>query len=255
MDLQLAGKRAVVIGGTRGIGLAIVEALAVESAHVSLCARNADAVDAAVAKVRTTGGSVDGASVDVTDAGALENWVSSLAADGGIDLAILCVSALATGATPADWDRAIDIDLRASVRAIDLLIPHLEASAGRNGDAAIVQISTTAVAETVFTAAYGPVKAAVAHYCKSKSRELAARKVRINTVSPGMVYFEGGTWHQVEQAAPERFQFALGRNPAGRMASPAEVAAAAVFLASPRSSFTTGANLTIDGGLTQSVHF
>lgn len=255
MDLQLTGKRAVVIGGTRGIGLAVVEALVAEGAHVALCARNGDDVNAVVARLRGASASVEGASVDVTDREALNAWLGEVAAQGGIDVALLCASAQVTGTTPEDWETAINVDLRGSVNAIEGVLPHLEAAAGRNGDAAIVHVSTTAVAETVFTAPYGPMKAAVAHFCKSKAREVAAKKVRLNTVSPGMVYFEGGTWQKVEQFAPERFQFALGRNPTGRMATPAEVAAAVVFLASPRSSFTTGANLTVDGGLTQSVHF
>ncbi|HKY81474.1 MAG TPA: SDR family oxidoreductase, partial [Sphingobium sp.] len=115
--------------------------------------------------------------------------------------------------------------------------------------------STTAVSETVVTSAYGPAKSAVAHYCKALARELGSRKVRINTVSPGMVYFEGSAWQKVEQAFPERFAIAIGRNPTGRMGSPLEVADAALFLASPRSSYTTGANLIVDGALTQTVHF
>jgi 3-oxoacyl-[acyl-carrier protein] reductase len=95
----------------------------------------------------------------------------------------------------------------------------------------------------------------MANFCKLKARELAAKKVRVNTVSPGLVYFEGGIWHKLETLLPERYAQAIGRSPSGRMATPEEVANAAVFLASPRSSFTTGATLTVDGGLTLGVQF
>lgn len=255
MDLQLKDKHALVFGGSRGIGLAIVEALVAEGARVSFCARDAGQVDAVVSRLQGKGGNVHGAAVDFADRNATAGWIAVRAEAGGIDVAMLCASALVLGATPDDWAKAINVDIDGTVSAIQALRPHLEASAGRNGDAAIVQISTTAVTETVVTSAYGPAKAAIAHYCKALARELGAKKVRINTVAPGMVYFEGGTWNKVEHAFPDRFAVAIGRNPTGRMGTPQEVAAAAVFLASPRSSFTTGANLIVDGALTQKVHF
>jgi 3-oxoacyl-[acyl-carrier protein] reductase len=74
-------------------------------------------------------------------------------------------------------------------------------------------------------------------------------------VSPGTVYFKGGVWNMVEQNTPERYQQALARNPTGRMATPQEIANAAVFLASPASSFTTGSNLIVDGAISNRVNF
>ncbi|HKT74073.1 MAG TPA: SDR family oxidoreductase [Steroidobacteraceae bacterium] len=255
MDLQFRDKHALVFGGSRGIGLAIVEALVAEGARVSFCARNSDQVTSVVSRLLAAGGDVHGAVVDFSDRAATQRWIAARAEAGGIDVAMLCVSSLVMGATGNDWEKAVATDIDGTVNAIQALRPHLERSAGHKGDAAIVQISTTAVCETVVTSAYGPAKAAVAHYCKALARELGAKKVRINTVAPGMVYFEGGVWHKVEKAAPDRFAIAIGRNPTGRMATPKEVAAAAVFLASPRSSYTSGANLVIDGALTQTVHF
>src|SRR5438309_6767372 len=82
-----------------------------------------------------------------------------------------------------------------------------------------------------------------------------ARKIRANVVSPGTVYFKGGIWNMVEQNMPKRYQDALARNPTGRMATPQEIANAAVFLASPASSFTTGSNLVVDGAISNRVNF
>jgi 3-oxoacyl-[acyl-carrier protein] reductase len=100
---------------------------------------------------------------------------------------------------------------------------------------------------------YSAVKAALIPYVKNLARDLAARNVRANLVSPGTIYFEGGVWNVVEKSMPDFFKGALGRNPMGRMGTPAEVANAAVFLASPRASFITGANLVCDGAITQRV--
>ncbi|HKY82545.1 MAG TPA: SDR family oxidoreductase [Sphingobium sp.] len=255
MDLKLENRHALVFGGSRGIGLAIVEALVAEGARVSFCARDPEQVASVVNRLRDSGTDIAGAVVDFSDQAATADWIAGRAEAGGVDIAMLCVSSLVLGATPNDWDKAVATDINGTVAAIQALRPHLEEAASRHGDAAIVQISTTAVSETVMTSAYGPAKAAVAHYCKALARELGAKKVRLNTVSPGMVYFEGSTWHKVEQAFPDRYAIAIGRNPTGRMGSPQEVADAALFLASPRSSYTTGANLIVDGALTQTVHF
>jgi len=102
---------------------------------------------------------------------------------------------------------------------------------------------------------YASVKAALAPYVKALARNFAAKGVRANMVSPGNVYFKGGVWNAVEQQNPELFRTMLSRNPMGRMGTPAEVADAVVFLASPRASFITGTNLIIDGALTQRVQF
>lgn len=255
MDLQLSGKRVAVFGGSRGIGLAIVEAFVNESAHVAICARDGAEIDKVLSRLAGDGASVEGRSVDVTDKAAVAEWIASLEQGGGIDAAVMCVSALATGASEDDWKRSVEVDLLASVAIIAALTPALERGAQRHGDAALVYISTTVAREAVNLSPYGPVKSAMANYCKLTARELAAKKVRVNIVSPGMVYFEGGIWHKVEQLMPDRYAMAIGRSPTGRMAAPGEIADTVVFLASPRSSFTTGANVSIDGALTLGVQF
>ena len=116
-------------------------------------------------------------------------------------------------------------------------------------------ISSISAAETQNAQAYGAIKAAMIHYAKGLAKECARSKVRVNVVSPGTIYFKGGVWHNVEQMAPQMYEATLKRNPMGRMGTPQEIANAAVFLASPVSSFTTGANLIVDGAMTSRVNY
>jgi 3-oxoacyl-[acyl-carrier protein] reductase len=134
-------------------------------------------------------------------------------------------------------------------------MPHLEAAAAQHGDAAITIISSVSAAETQTANAYGALKAAQIHFAKGLAKEKARLHVRVNVVSPGTVYFKGGVWHQIEQGMPELFKTTMARNPTGRMATPQEIANAAVFLGSPVSAFTTGINLVVDGAITGRVNF
>ena len=251
MDLGLDGLKALVTGGTRGIGRAIVERLAAEGAEVALCARDAAAVSALVDGLGD--GRAHGAAVDVADAEALKAWVEEAAqAMGGLDIVIPNVSALGGALGEEGWRRGFDIDIMGTVRTIDAAMPWLEKSAA----AAIVVISSTAALEEFFgVRPYASVKAALVNHTSILASNLAPKGIRANTVSPGTIYFEDGTWGQREREAPDVFRIALERNPMGRMGRPEEVANAAVFLASPAASFITGANLVVDGGLTKRVQY
>ena len=253
MDLGLRGKRAIVTGGTRGIGRAIVELLADEGCDVALCARGRAGVDEAVAAVAGKGVKAHGGVVDVADTPALRRWVGEAAARlGGLDISVANVSALAQAMDEDSWRRSLEIDMMGTVAGIEAALPFLEKSAA----GAIVVIGTTGAVEIAGAPRpYASVKAALVPYVKALARNLAAKRVRANMVSPGNVYFKGGVWNAVEQQNPELFQTMLSRNPMGRMGTPAEVADAVVFLASPRASFITGTNLIIDGALTQRVQF
>ena len=110
-------------------------------------------------------------------------------------------------------------------------------------------------AETQTANAYGALKAAQIHFAKGLAKEKAKLHVRINVVPPGTVYFKVGVWHQVEQGVPELFKTTMARDPTGRMATPQEIANAAVFLASPASAFTTGIQLVVEGAITGRVNF
>ena len=256
MDLQLKGKRAVVLGGTRGIGRAIAERFAAEGADVAICARNAEQVEEATAALKKIGVRVTGAPVDIANGAALKAWVESVAQTcGGIDMLVSNASALTMGAHPEAWESLLKIDVLGAVNAFEAARPHLEKSASEHGDASAVFISSVSAAETQAGNAYGAIKAALIHYAKGLAREYAKRKVRVNVVSPGTIYFKGGVWHMIEQNMPDRYSAAMKSNPTGRMGTPQEIANATVFLSSPLSSFTTGANLIVDGAITQRVNF
>jgi 3-oxoacyl-[acyl-carrier protein] reductase len=257
MDLGLRGRNAVVLGGTRGIGRAIAGTLAGEGAGVAVCARNADQVVNAVAELKTLSGArATGASVDITDGAALKSWIANVAKEfGGIDMLFSNAGAMAQGGDPASWEQNFRLDVLGAVNAFEAARPFLEASSEKTGDAAFVIISSVSAAQADTASSYGPVKAALIHMAKGLARQYARKKIRVNVVSPGTVYFKGGIWSMVEQNTPERYQQALARNPTGRMATPQEIANAAVFLASPASSFTTGSNLIVDGAISNRVNF
>ena len=256
MDLHLKGKKALILGGTRGIGRAIADTLAAEGADVGICARNADQVSEAVAALRGTGVNATGASVDITDGGALTGWIEAAAKElGGIDILVSNAGAIAMGNAIEAWEQNFRLDMLGAVRAFDAAVPFLKEAAEKNGDAAFVIISSVSAAETDSAAAYGPIKAALIHFAKGLAREYAKTGIRTNVVSPGTVYFKGGGWEMVEKNMPDMFKGAIARNPTGRMATPQEIANAAVFLASPASSFTTGVNLLVDGAISRRVNF
>ncbi len=254
MDLGLNGKRAIVTGGTRGIGRAIAEALANDGCAVAVCARKADEVAQAVAAMRAScAGKVTGGAADVADAAALGAWITSAAAEmGGIDIVIANVSALSAAPGEESWRLALEVDMLGTLRTVEAAMPYLEQS----DCASIVAISSTAALEAFGGARpYNALKAAVINYMSNLATQLAPKNIRANTVSPGTIYFDDGVWGKRKQEAPASYAAALAQNPMGRMGTPAEVAKAVAFIASPAASFITGANLVVDGGFTRRVQY
>ncbi len=254
MDLQLKGLRALVTGGTKGIGRAVVEGLVAEGASVAFCARTESDVTAAVEELRNGGATVVGTAVDIGDGPALIQWVNDSAAElGGIDIVVANVSALAIGIEGEEpWKQSFEVDMMGTVRMVDAAMPFLDQSQAPS----IVTVSSVSAREIDFAAGpYGTFKAAIVHYTQGLAFQLAGKGIRANTVSPGNTYFPGGVWESVESGNPQLFADSLALNPTGRMARPDEIARGVVFLASPAASFVSGTNLVIDGALTRGVQF
>ena len=254
MDLGLKGLRALVTGGTRGIGRSIVETLADEGAAVAFCARTgADVARAAQEVTARGGGVVTGSCVDVSDGAAVTQWVTDAATElGGLDIVVANVSALAIPDEEANWQASFNVDMMGTVHLVTAAMPYLE----RSPAPSIVTISSVSGREVDFASGpYGTMKAAIIHYTQGLAFQLAAQGIRANSLSPGNTYFPGGVWENIEQNNPELFATAMGLNPTGRMGLPEEIGRATAFLASPAASRITGANLLVDGGLTRGVQF
>ena len=251
MDLGLKGLRALVTGGTKGIGRRCADILADEGASVSVCARDAAGVEAAVAALKGKGVAAFGSALDVADKAALEAWVvASAEALGGIDIVIGNVSALAVGDDEESWAKEFATDMMHSVRLVNAAMPWLEKSKAPS----ITLISSVSGREVDFTGpGYAVMKTAVVRYAQDLAFKLAPKMIRANTVSPGNTYFDGGIWQTIEKGMPELFASTLKANPTGKFGTPAEVANAVVFLSSPAASRISGTNLVVDGALTVAV--
>jgi 3-oxoacyl-[acyl-carrier protein] reductase len=252
MDLKLAGQRALITGGTKGIGRAIADTLAAEGCHVSICARNAADVTQAVAALTAKGVRAFGQAFDVGDGEALAGWVKASAeALGGIDIAVANVS---SGNAPgeAGWRANFEHDVLGTVRLVSASLPFLEKS--KNGN--VIVISTTAALEKFISAgAYNAMKAALLNYSGALSQDLAPKGIRVNAVSPGPIMVEGGSWDRVRTHMKPFYESTLAQIPLGRMGTADEVAATVAMLVSPRCGFTTGTNVVVDGGITKRIQY
>ena len=257
MDLKLRGRKAIVTGGSRGIGLRIAQQFADEGVDVAICARSQDGIDTALVDLKSRGVRAFGDSLDVTDVTRYAGWLESAVARlGGVDIFVHNVTASPSTPGIAGWELNYRTDLLAAVLGVDTLTPHLLQSTG----AAIVFIaSISGVMSKVLPApgaySYGALKAALIAYGAQISKDLAKDGIRVNMVSPGPIYFDGGPWDRVQQKAPQLMEAARQACVIGRLGEPDDIANAVMFLASSCSGFTIGQNLQVDGGYMQHVAF
>lgn len=254
MDLSLRGKRALITGGTKGIGRAIAETFADEGAAVAVCARDAADVANTVAELSSRGVQAVGEAIDVTDAVPYMEWIDRAATElGGLDVFVPNVSALTSGWDDASWQTTFETDLLHAVRGYEAAWPHLE----RAEDGSIVVIGSISANFAALGGgqSYGAIKAAMISFATQLANELGPTGIRVNTVSPGPIDFPGGFWDRLRVEDPDRYALARTRAALGRHGTPAEVARAVVFLASPAASYITGANLKVDGGTMPTVSY
>ncbi len=252
MDLQLKGNKALITGGTKGIGRAIADALADEGCDVAICARTEADVEAAVKAFKDKGVNAFGQAVDAGNGDQLKAWVEASAdALGGIDCLVSNVSG---GNAPgeAGWRANFEYDVLGTVRLVESALPFLE----KSKNASIVMISSTAALEKFIAAgAYNAMKGALIQYAGALAQDLGPKGIRVNAISPGPIFIEGGSWDKIKQGMKPFYDQTVAQIPLGRLGSAQEVAAQVALLASPRGAFTTAANLVIDGGFTKRIQF
>jgi 3-oxoacyl-[acyl-carrier protein] reductase len=252
MDFGLKNKVAIVTGSSRGLGLASARALAAEGCRVCLCARTASRLAEAARDVSQAAGAgerVLAVAADVsTEAGVHEVIERTASTFGGIDVLVNNVG-LAQGGTllettDAQWQEAIDQTLLPAVRASRLAVPHMKA----RGGGVIIMIASIFGREAGGRMTYNAVKAAEISLARSLAQQLAPDGIRVLSVSPGSILFEGGSWWKRQQENPDAIaDFVRRELPFGRFGRAEEVGEVVAFLASPRASWIAGTSIVIDG--------
>ena len=252
MHLDLADKVAIVTGSSRGLGLASARALAAEGCLVTLCARNEERLREAAREVAAQAGGerrVLAVAADVSQADGVARIIDrTVETFGGIDVLVNNV-ALAGGGnllatSDGEWQDAFDQTMMPTIRASRLAVPHMQ----RRGGGSIVIIASIFGREAGGRMTYNAVKAAQISLGKSLAQQLASSNIRVNTISPGSILFEGGSWWKRQQQNPEAIaEFVRQELPFGRFGRPEEVADVVTFLASSRASWVSGTSVVVDG--------
>jgi 3-oxoacyl-[acyl-carrier protein] reductase len=246
VNLGLEGKVALIGGGSRGIGLAIAHAFAAERARVAIVGRTQENLDAAVGELGADAFAVRADLRVPEDAARAVD--SAREHFGALDVA---VANAGSGRGPAEDDppAAAWADLMAENLGTAVNLCQAYAGAMTDGGALILIGSIVGIESLPAPLPYSAAKAALVRYNHDLARRLAARGVRVNMVVPGNVLFAGGSWQRrLDENREQTEEFIRAEVPMARFATPEEIADAVVFLASERSSFTTGACLVIDGG-------
>ena len=251
MDLGLTGRSAIVTGASRGLGKAIAMGLAAEGARLTICARGPEALDATAAELRAAGASVVAVGADVTSAADAARVVrTAVERHGRIDVLVNNAGGTSrTGDLVEQFRGSFDLNVTSALRMMELAKPHLLAS----GQGAVVNISSIYGRESGGPATYNATKAAQIGMTKAYALVWIRQGIRVNNVAPGSIAFEGGSWFRRQQEDPEAMaKFVADNIAGGRFGTAEELAAAVVFLCSPRASWVVGATLNVDGGQSRS---
>ena len=252
MDLDLKNKVAIITGSSRGLGLAAAKSLAAEGCQVCLSARTEAGLHQAVREVEAIAGDrghVTSVTADVSQPQGVQAIIDgAVARFGGIDILVNNVG-LGRGAglldtSDQDWQEAIDQTLLPAVRASRLAVPHMQ----RRGGGSIIIVASIFGREAGGRMTYNVVKAAEISLAKSLAQQLAPSNIRVNSVSPGSILCEGGSWWKRQQADPAAIaDFVTRELPFGRFGTAEEVGDVVAFLASPRASWISGTSVVVDG--------
>ncbi len=254
MDLKLKDDVVFVAGSSRGIGRAIAAALLAEGARVVLTGRDEASLKKTADELGENTLAIAG---DFTNADTIAKaFENTLATFGRIDH---LVANLGTGSGKPgweqpyeEWQRLFAQNFFASVRLTQAVLPHLLANAA--GGSVLYISSIVAVEATPAPLPYSAAKAALVNYSKNLARQLGPKNIRVNTIAPGNIFFEGGSWERHLANRREQVEQMLATEvPQQRFGKPEEIASLATWLCSPAAAFTTGACFVVDGGQTRSI--
>ncbi len=253
VDLGLREKVALITGSSRGLGLASARALAAEGCRVALCARGEAQLREAARDVASVAGGSERVLTIVADVSTSDGVRAivdrTIDTFGGLDILVNNVGVGRGGglleATEEEWKEAFDQTLLPAVRISRLAVPHMQ----QRGGGAIIMIASIWGREAGGRMTYNAVNAAEISLAKSLAHQLAWSNIRVNSIAPGSILFEGGSWWKRQQADPEGIAEFVKRDiPFGRFGKPEEVGDVVAFLASARASWITGASIVVDGG-------
>ncbi len=256
MNLGLAGKNALITGGSKGLGRHAALSLAREGCNVAICARGQDALHETTAELQRLGVRATGISADVTNSNDIDRlYQQAVQALGPVDVLVNNVGGGARGrdfdsADDAAWEYTMNLNLLAAVRLTRLAIPSMkERRWGR-----IVSIASIWGRESGGGLTYMSSKAALIAFSKHLAVAVAGTGVTVNTVAPGSIAFPGGNWQRFQEVNPPEMvrDFIKNNLPMGKFGWPEPVGALVAFLASAQADLITGACINVDGGQSKS---
>jgi 3-oxoacyl-[acyl-carrier protein] reductase len=252
MNLGLTNKVAIVTGSSRGLGLATARSLASEGCRVCICARGDARLQEAASEIGAAAGDpgrVLAVVADVSQADGVGRVIDkTIETFGGLDILVNNVGFAGGGTlletSDQQWQEAIDQTLLPTIRASRHAVPHMQ----RRGGGVIVIIASIFGREAGGRMAYNAVKAAEISLAKALAQQLAPSGIRVNSVSPGSILFEGGSWWRRQQADPEGIaEFVRRELPFGRFGRAEEIGDVVAFVCSDRASWISGASIVVDG--------